>query len=666
MSTDSSSKADSNLEKPQKQADIAESSTQGNSSSPESVQSNENVALGSATATSPSSSSSSSSSSLGTSTKSHKVEGKNKKSLHQKRQQANLGKQQQQQQQATQVLPSSSSNGSHSSFGGSNAITTNRRGQKNGQTGKSNSVRAVNLENSKSVNNKCTTLEDFSKKALEIKAQINEALEKQAAHYQIIDQPVEVVQLKDDILKLSGMNEHNQNNAASDSVDTKPMNELNSIEEGVTKGEETAVDNDNTSSRANQTSKDESVIVVAPVKVEGEESSQRSYKSDINLNQALDNMNLDGELQQNNQQQADNGVPKQRETSKSSKSNKNAASKRNQTNAGHTNSAVSESDKLKQPLHQQQDSGFEPLGAKLDCNSKVIALVSSLQKHFNDTPHLLEAVCRKLVKVSEQNEQLKSSSDRYQSENEKLLLIKQKLENLCRELQKSNNAIRIESLDLIKVEQSKAKEQTTKIQSTLSGVIKLFDDNQQRNMSLRQENQDLQTKLKSLLDHCDNWEKSVEAALRQRDIENRLIKTELAKANLLKNEEKEKFLGEKQELLQILSMMQEQQHRIEGQEAKLRSDLSSYASKYDECQAVISKGMNRFQTESKKMLKQIERSKQDYQILLSKYESSNRRMAQLLEEKQSWDKAMNVANKKIITLEKLCRALKERKAEDSQ
>lgn len=169
-------------------------------------------------------------------------------------------------------------------------------------------------------------------------------------------------------------------------------------------------------------------------------------------------------------------------------------------------------------------------------------------------------------------------------------------------------------------------------------------------MSLRQENQDLQTKLKSLSQFCDKWEKQVEVALRQKDIENRLIKTELAKANLLKNEEKEKFLSEKHELLQILSMMQEQQHRIEGQEAKLRNDLSNYASKYDECQAVISSGMNRFQSESKIMLQQIEKSKQDYKVLLSKY----------LGEKQHWNKTMNLANKKVEMLEKLCRALKDR------
>lgn len=299
-----------------------------------------------------------------------------------------------------------------------------------------------------------------------------------------------------------------------------------------------------------------------------------------------------------------------------------------------------------------EENGFEPLRAKLDTASKYAAFMLSLKKHFQgEVPHIVEPICRKLVDISEENDGLRL-------ENSKLNSVREKLEGLCRELQKSNNAIRIESFDLIKEEQSKAKEQANKIQSTLSGVMKLFDENQQRNVNLRQENHDLQTKLRALLDHCDNWEKSTETALKQRDIENRLIRTELAKANLVRSEESERHLKEKQDLLQLLSMMKEQQHRIETQEAKLRADLSNYASKYDECQDIISKGMSKFQQQSKRMLKEIERSKQDYKVLLAKYESSTKRMAQLLEERQTWSESMSKARKKIEALEKLCRALR--------
>ena len=294
----------------------------------------------------------------------------------------------------------------------------------------------------------------------------------------------------------------------------------------------------------------------------------------------------------------------------------------------------------------------------LDPDSQYIALSSSLQEQFVNVPHLLEPICRKLVQLSCRNNQLLVDCQNYRLENQKLASIREKLESLCRELQKANNSIRIESLELIRAEQGRAKEQTGKIQLTLAGVVKLFDENQQRNLNLRQENMELQSKLKSVLEHCNNWEKGVETFLKQRDMENKLLRTELAKANLLKNEEREKLLKEKEELLRMLSIMQEQQHKIEGQEAKLRSDLSSYATKYNECQAIISKGMSKFQVETKRMLKQLEKSRHDYMALLTKYESSNKKIAQLLEEKQRLDKALRMESKKNDTLEKLCRALR--------
>jgi len=302
-------------------------------------------------------------------------------------------------------------------------------------------------------------------------------------------------------------------------------------------------------------------------------------------------------------------------------------------------------------------SEFEPLSSNLDRDSKVVALKASLQRNLS-TPQGLERICGKIVDLSETNRTLLAQIGAHQNERAKLLLVKDKLEKLCRELQKANNTIRIESLDLIKKEQSRAKEQANKIQATLTSVMKMFEENQNRNLGLREENVELQTKLRAILEHCDNWEKCAEAALKKKELENRLVKTEMAKLNLVRNEEKEQFLTEKKELLKMVAMMQEHQHKIEGQEARLRSDLSNYASKYDECQTAISSGLSKFQTESKRMLKQMEKSRQDYVALLTKYEQSNKKIAQLLEEKHRFERANKIANKKVETLERLCRALK--------
>lgn len=575
--------------------------------------------------------------------KNYKVEGKNRKSLHQKQLRQSEVDADQKVKTTSQQKPSSSSD-SKSSRSPSN------------QSGSSSSS-PNNLENGLKSNTGspqiCSSLCDFSRRAQELKADIKKSLDKQLDH-QVIDQPIEVIELKSKILKLSqteAETESSVEDAQTDSAIKDQKDEPISSSTDLESAKESKCVSDVAAKQAqiiNKESSQESLLTETnPLSTGSQDERQADSKSG-----RITGDNQPGKCQS---ETVSSGVVQSPSKGSSMTESKTPPEK---LRVGSVKVGGSD-------WERKLDDALSPLdmdGWSIDVKKDTI--VSNLLSSFQDQPLLIKSLCHRLVLTNEHWRHSMSTLHKEIDDGKKLERANVKLKELCRELQKSNNAIRIESLDLIKVEQGKAKEQTTKIQSTLSGVIKLFDENQQRNMILRQENHELQVKLKSLLEHCDSWEKSVEIALRQREIDNRLLKTELAKANLTKNEEKEKFLNEKQELLQILSIMQEQQHRIEGQEAKLRSDLSSYASKYDECQAVISKGMDKFQLESKRMLKQIERSKQDYKVLLTKYESTNRKMAQLLEEKQYWDKAMSIANRKVETLEKLCRALRDQKPED--
>lgn len=513
-------------------------------------------------------------------------------------------------------------------------------------------------------------LDKFAKRAEELTKDICDTLERQSTH-EIDEQPAQVNQLKDEVIRLS--------NLASNLAVTEDVRDFQQSSQ-TENGSEAQVD-DKVGSVGSSPEKEK---ILTTKSGQGElvdeaRNVQEVVATSANLmhkhNSSQENgfNDLNHSTSDTSQQKGDEGVSKLLNSDdKLIKGLESICAQKNgvgssQVKSTNTSPKQQRADQVKTAKHTDKSiplnissQEFDPLNTKLDPESKLVALKASLAKDFTGSSDLFDQICRKLVYLSDENTALAINCERYRTDNQKLNLVKGKLENLCRELQKSNNSIRIESLDLIKSEQNKAKEQTVKIQSTLSGVIKLFHENQQRNMILRQENQELQNKLRALLEHCDNWSTGVDAALRKRDIENRLLKTELAKANLLRNEEKEKFLSEKQELLQIWSLMQEQQHKFEGQEAKLRSDLSSYASKYDECKAVISKGMNKFQTESKLMMKQIEKSRSDYRVLLTKYEGCNKRLSKLLIEKQSWDKQMKTANKKVETLEKLCRALRQR------
>lgn len=303
------------------------------------------------------------------------------------------------------------------------------------------------------------------------------------------------------------------------------------------------------------------------------------------------------------------------------------------------------------------DPLFEPLTAKLDPDSKCSLLLASIKRFICDNEQLkgfsfepklintlLEPLCRKLVELSDL---LANNEIDFKLEQNRRL----KLENLCRELQKSNNSIRLESLELIQVEQKRSKEQGSKIQETLSGVMKLFNENQARNVAICKENRDLQTKLISILEHCGNWEKSVETALKEKDLTIKLAKTQVAKSELLRHEEKESWLVQKRDYLQIINLLQAKQTILEEQSEKLRKDLQVNMEKYEIFHKQVGEKTNKFQRESKVLFDRMEKSSKEHKTMVNSYEH-------LLNENKKWVQVNELSAKKIDALEKLCRTLR--------
>lgn len=470
----------------------------------------------------------------------------------------------------------------------------------------------------------CKSFESFSKKAKQLKDDITKVLENQSVHPPLKDL-TDLRQIQKEMVFLAKLQNIEQAEACI--VEAQATQSVNSTE------------NQSQCESSQQT-----------------EDTPLSASSDKKSDTSLINKNTKKPPDETNKGNSSNpSLIDVDDITKAKAKNENFATKAKlmTLSKNHPDDPLSEA---KMDKKDGKSDKFDLLDSQIDSESKFLGLMASLKDQPMDS--LLEPLCRKLVEINERKSNLARTCQNFRDDNVRLTIVKDKLENICRELHKSNQNLRLESLTIIKNEQEKARQQTAKIQSTLAGVMKLFDENQQKNMNLRTENFELHNKLKVVLEHCDSWEKSMSATFKQKDLQIKLLKTEIAKMSLVSNVDKERLLKEKQH---ILNMMQEQQHRIEGQEAKLRQDLSNYASKYDECQNVISNGMSQFKSESKRMLSQIEQSRKDYKNLMIKYETSNRKMTDLLEQKNKWTNDMSAANKKIETLEKLCRALQKGK-----
>ncbi|KAG8189044.1 hypothetical protein JTE90_025480 [Oedothorax gibbosus] len=256
-----------------------------------------------------------------------------------------------------------------------------------------------------------------------------------------------------------------------------------------------------------------------------------------------------------------------------------------------------------------------------------------------------------------------------QAELNRMILAKSRLEGLCREMQRQSKCVKEESLARIKEEEEKRKEIANKFQSTLNDIGSLMQENSKRNIQLREENAELATKLKGLVDNYEIWEQNMAKVVQQKELETQLAKAKHAKVNLVLKQETEKFLREKQSLLENLSELQKRCTVLTSNELQLRTELSDYTSKYEEFQSVLSnssKVFSTFKSDMESTSKKIKKLEKETNVYKQKWESSNKALLDMISHKEKQDKDFSAAQQKIQLLEKLCRALQAERNELKQ
>lgn len=112
----------------------------------------------------------------------------------------------------------------------------------------------------------------------------------------------------------------------------------------------------------------------------------------------------------------------------------------------------------------------------------------------------------------------KKERDVLQQEYNKTILTKAKLESLCRELQKQNKSIKDESMSKIREEEERRKETQAKFQKSLNEIQSLMNDNNEKNMKLKQDNQEMTDKFKYILEQYELREQQMEKINKQLEL----------------------------------------------------------------------------------------------------------------------------------------------------
>lgn len=108
-----------------------------------------------------------------------------------------------------------------------------------------------------------------------------------------------------------------------------------------------------------------------------------------------------------------------------------------------------------------------------------------------------------------------------------------------------------ESLLKIREEEEKRKEVSAKFQATLNEITTLMQQNNDKNLKLRDDNIDMNAKLKNVCEQYELREQQVEKISKQMQLEAQLADAKLAKAKMEMAAEREIMLREKQQILMV-------------------------------------------------------------------------------------------------------------------
>ncbi|XP_072226486.1 alpha-taxilin isoform X2 [Leuresthes tenuis] len=306
---------------------------------------------------------------------------------------------------------------------------------------------------------------------------------------------------------------------------------------------------------------------------------------------------------------------------------------------------------------------------------KEITLLMQTLNTLSTPDEKLAGLCKKYAELLEEHRntqkqmrvlqkkqsQLVQEKDNLRNEHSKAILARSKLESLCRELQRHNRTLKEEGIQRTRLEEEKRKEVTSHFQVTLNDIQTQMEQHNERNASLRQENTDLAEKLKKLYEQYKLREEHIDKVVKHKDLQQQLVDAKLHQAQELLKESEERHEREKDFLLKEAVESQRMCELMKQQEVHLKQQLSLYTEKFEEFQTTLSKSNEVFTTfkqEMEKMTKKIKKLEKETAMYRSRWESSNKALLEMAEEKAVRDREFDALQGKVQRLEKLRRALK--------
>ncbi|XP_037041123.1 alpha-taxilin [Bradysia coprophila] len=327
----------------------------------------------------------------------------------------------------------------------------------------------------------------------------------------------------------------------------------------------------------------------------------------------------------------------------------------NEKKNGESKKSIREEKQRDAKIDDQIEKLLKSLG-----NSTPDQKISSLAKNLVE----LENAHHRQVTTLKQNEKsfdaLQREKDRLQIEYNKSVLIKHKLEQVCREQQKLMKSIKSESLSKIRDEEEKRKETQQHFQQSINEIFTTLGKNNDENAKLKEANLEITKKFKYLAEQYEMREKQLMKTNEQVNLSTQLNEAKLAKIKMESTLEREILLKEKETILEDLLEAKKLIIDSQGRERILKEQLNMYTEKYADFQSSLKKSNDVFETykiEMTKMTKKIKSLEKENFEWRSKYEKSTKAMLEMASDKTAQDQYVGKAARQLAQLQKLCRTL---------
>ncbi|ORY48614.1 hypothetical protein BCR33DRAFT_714355 [Rhizoclosmatium globosum] len=268
---------------------------------------------------------------------------------------------------------------------------------------------------------------------------------------------------------------------------------------------------------------------------------------------------------------------------------------------------------------------------------------------------------RESLKLLKRQDAEKKEKEAMKADLHKVNIQKQKVENICRELQKENKRIKDKCEAIIQSQQQQREELSTKFVSTISEirseitqvktVVGIPDSPETTDSISIASVYDSAIKDK-LLNFFSQWsarEKQFEAVIKTNEMEMRLLESRLESQRQMTNQEAERVLGLRSQVASFLST-----------ERDLRRQLQIYVDKFRQVEETLNKSNELFSTfriEMEAMTMKTKRLETDNVNLKARLEAINNSMIQIAQERNKTRKIIDAARFGKEKLEGLCRAL---------